>query len=73
MDWPMVKRQEVRAYVSLLPHIFLSVRTRRTSVRMRKGARRLHISAKKSCERMEFLCRAPMENAASGIDFSRCV
>ena len=24
----MIKMQEVRAYVSLLPHIFLSVRTR---------------------------------------------
>ena len=69
----MVMMQEVRAYVSPLPHIFLSVRTRRASVRMRKGARRLHISAKKSCEQMEFLCRAPMENAASGIDFSRRV
>lgn len=47
MDWQMVKRQEVRAYVSLLPHIFLSVRTRRTSVRMRKrGAVLAHISEK---------------------------
>lgn len=66
----MVTMQEVRAYVSLLPHIFLSVRTRRTGVRMRKGVRRLHISAKKYRDRSEFLCRAPMEIAASGIDFS---
>lgn len=35
----MVKMQEVRAYVSLLPHIFLSVRSRRTSVRARAAKR----------------------------------
>ena len=36
----------------------------------RREAVLFHISAKKYRDRSEFLCRAPMENAASGIDFS---
>ena len=39
----------------------------------RREAVLFHMSAKKYRDRSEFLCRAPMENAASGIDFSRCV
>ena len=36
----------------------------------RREAVLFHISAKKYRDQSEFLCRAPMENAASGIDFS---